>query len=94
MRKNDFKTVYIIAGVLSIVLYVIGVGTGIYISSIPSSVENKTTTTSSSQSAATVAVQNAQSGKTAETGPGILIYTLLPLGAFILKRKKKYGESK
>jgi len=60
----------------------------------PSSVENKTTTTSSSQSAATVAVQNAQSGKTAETGPGILIYTLLPLGAFILKRKKKYGESK
>lgn len=61
----------------------------------PSSVENKTTTTTSSaQAAATVAVQNAQSGKTAETGPGILIYALLPLGAFILKRKNKYGESK
>lgn len=39
------------------------------------------------QAKATVTLNNSTSGKTAETGPGILIYPLIPLAAWVIKKK-------
>lgn len=44
----------------------------------------------STQSAATMAMTNATSGSTADTGPGVLLYFLFPIGSFIITRRKKY----
>lgn len=41
------------------------------------------------QAQATVAMQGATGGKTAGTGPGILIYALFPLGGYFISRYKK-----
>lgn len=41
------------------------------------------------QAKATVAMQGATGGKTAGTGPGILIYALFPLGGYFISRYKK-----
>ncbi|MBI4235086.1 hypothetical protein HY604_02180 [Candidatus Peregrinibacteria bacterium] len=41
------------------------------------------------QAQATVAMQNATGGKTAGTGPGILIYALFPLAGYFISRYKK-----
>ena len=38
---------------------------------------------------ATMVVTNATSGQTSQTGPGILIYFLFPLGAYIISKRKK-----
>lgn len=40
------------------------------------------------QARATVALQNSATGSVSETGPGILIYGLLPIAGYILARKK------
>jgi Bacterial Ig-like domain len=48
-----------------------------------------TTTSSQSQAAATIALQSAETGVTAETGPPVLIYLLFPLGGLFLSRKKQ-----
>lgn len=45
--------------------------------------------TSTSQAQATLAIQNAVTGVTAETGPGILLYSLLPIAGLIFSRRKK-----
>lgn len=38
---------------------------------------------------ATMVVTNAASGQTAQTGPGVLIYFLFPLGAYLIAKRKK-----
>lgn len=40
------------------------------------------------QANATMAMQNATTGTTSETGPGVLLYSLLPLAGYFLTRKK------
>lgn len=54
---------------------------------VATTVTATTTTTTQSQAAATVALQSAETGVTAETGPEALIYLLLPLGGLLIKRK-------
>lgn len=48
-----------------------------------------TQTGNNNQNQATVALNNSRSGTTAETGPGVLIYTLLPAAYFIHRKLKK-----
>ena len=42
------------------------------------------------QSAATIAMQNTTSGTTSETGPAMAVYAIFPLLGYLLTRKKKY----
>lgn len=54
-----------------------------------STTQDNQTTATDTQAAATLAIQNSKSGQTAETGPGIFLYALLPLGGFLITRKRK-----
>lgn len=51
--------------------------------------QTPTTNSVSTQNAATVAVQNATSGQTVGTGPGLAMYALLPFTGYLLSRRKK-----
>lgn len=48
-----------------------------------------TTEELAAQAKATLALQNAKSGKTAKVGPGILIYSVFPLMGYVISRRKK-----
>ena len=66
-----------------------------YAGATPKATTKKTTTATTAkkttdplQAKAIQALQNTKTGKTAETGPSMLIYTLFPLTAYLIRRKK------